>query len=227
MQIPLCASQRAPSLVENRLAGHFFRFPSLWQGAAAIGRIGAATVLGLLLYALAQPSLAAPNGNYNKSGASFQFPAGWSITEDAQDEGGTGIRNVDLEGPDDALITIVFNPMTSAIDIQRLAAGATAKREESARSTASAAPAERVTMGATTTRPIQRRVRGKEIQGLLQTYAVTMDGETASGESRIFSLDVGDAQSVAIMTHARATSAKRMEAAVGLILDTLRYRVKR
>ncbi|MES2611106.1 MAG: hypothetical protein V4679_12740 [Pseudomonadota bacterium] len=228
MHLPLNASQPAPSLVDHRPAGHS-RAPSLWQRAAAVRRTAAvaATVLGLLSAAVALPALAAPNRTYNKSGASFQYPAGWKITEDALDEGGSGIRSVDLEGPDDELVMLVFNPMMSAMNLEKLASSVTSKREDGARKTANAAPAEQVTMGATTTTPITRRVGGKEFNGLLQTFQVTMDGETAAGESRVFSLDFGDAKSVVIITQARAANAKRMEATTGLVLDTLRYRPKR
>lgn len=234
MHLPLTASQ--PSTApRGDLPGVHSRTPSLGQRAAALRRIAtsaaraasAAVALGLLLATLAAPAMAAPNRAYAKNGVSFQYPASWKITEDATEKDGSGMRSVDLEGPDDEIISLIFNPMMSAMDLDKFAATITQGREESARSTANAAPAEQATVGPTTSTPITRRVGGKEIRGLLQNFAVTMDGETSLGEARIFSLDYGDAQSVMIMSHARGASAKRVEAALGLVLDTLRYRVKR
>lgn len=99
----------------------------------------AALGLMMLLAGLAQPALAAPNTTYSKDGVSFEHPAGWKVTEDsvAQDE--TRLRSIDLEGPDEAVVTFMFSPFLKDQNIEAFAANTAKNRAESAKNASAVA----------------------------------------------------------------------------------------
>lgn len=184
-----------------------------------------AAALGLLLAAsLAQPALAAPNVIYNKDGVSFEHPAGWKVTEDsvAQDE--TRLRSIDLEGPDDAVVTLLFSPFLKAQNIEAFAATTAKNRAESAKS--SSAVAQQLQFGPSTTAPITRNVAGQENKGVSQRFVISMLGQKLPHEARFFKADLGGTTAI-IMTQVATEYAKATEAGFALALDTLRYSGKR
>ncbi len=171
---------------------------------------------------------AAPPKTYNKAGVSFQYPANWKITLDEIANESAGIRNVDLEGPGDEIITLSFIPFMSGRDIALTAARAAQQRADLSAKDAAAeqAPEDRVSITPATSTTITRRVRGKEVKGVLQHFSYVGQGGSLPVEAGFYALDFGDA-SVTIMTQTLVEHAKSMESALGLAMGTLRYRAKR
>lgn len=198
-------------------------FIPLWRRSAAMALLLAAAM------ALLGPSAAhaAPPKTYSKAGVSFQYPANWKVALDEVEKDGAGMRSIDLEGPDDAIINLMFIPFLSGQKIDVLAARAAEHREEMVQRETAQDAADKITATPLTSTPISRRVAGKEIKGVLQRFGYTSEGESVQLQARFYTMDFGGASSVNIMTHSMAQEAKALEAALGLAMDTLRYRAKR
>jgi hypothetical protein len=195
---------------------------ALYRAAAAL-----ALLLATALACLAPSAHAAPPKSYNKAGVSFQHPAGWKVTADELETDGSGMRTIDLEGPEDASIHLMLIPFLSGQNIETLAARAAEHRAEMDKGPAALEGPDKITPTGMTSSTITRRVGGKEVKGVLQRFGYTSEGVPVDIESRFFSLDMGDARSVNIMTQSVAEDAKQMDAALGLVMDSLRYRAKR
>lgn len=193
------------------------RAPSL----LAARRNFTAAALGLLLAAgLTAPALATPNATYSKDGVSFEHPAGWKVTDDsvAQDE--TRLRSIDLEGPDDAVVTLMFSPFLQRQNIESFAATTAKNRAESAKS--GSAVAQQLQFGPATTAPITRNVAGQESKGVSQRFVISMQNMKLPHEARFFKADLGTT-TVIVMTQVADEYAKATEPGFVLALKSLRY----
>lgn len=178
-------------------------------------------MMTLLLAGLAQPALAAPNTTYSKDGVSFEHPAGWKVTEDsvAQDE--TRLRSIDLEGPDEAVVTFMFSPFLKDQNIEAFAANTAKNRAESAKN--ASAVAQQLRFGPVTTAPLTRKVAGQENKGVSQRFEISLQGLKLPHEARFFKANLGETTAI-IMTQVADESAKAVEPGFALAIDTLRYR---
>jgi hypothetical protein len=180
-----------------------------------------AAALGLLLAAgLATPALAAPNATYSKDGVSFEHPAGWKVTDDsvAQDE--TRLRSIDLEGPDDAVVTLNISPHLRGQNIETFAATIAKSRTDSEKT--ESAIAQKLRYGPSTTTPITRNVAGQESKGVSQRFVISVLDLKLPHEARFFKADLGTT-TVIVMTQVADEYAKATEPGFVLALKSLRY----
>lgn len=171
-------------------------------------------LLAATLAWLALPAQAAPPKAYSKNGVSFQHPATWKVMADEIEKDGSGMRSIDLEGPGDAIISLVFIPFMSGQNIETLATRAAEHRAQMDKGAAAKEGPDRITPTGFASSAITRRVGGKEVKGVLQRFGYTSEGETVQLEARFFSMDFGDASSATVMTQSLADDAKRLEAAL-------------
>lgn len=164
------------------------------------------------------PAHAAPPVAYSKDGVSFEHPAGWKVVEDvvAQDE--TRLRSIDLEGPNEAVVSFMFSPFLAGQDIEKFAATAARNRESAARDNT----AQQARMGAAKVAPITRQVAGKENKGVSQRFVVSLLGQNLPHEARFFKANLGET-TVIVMTQVSDQDAKATEPGLVMALDTLRY----
>lgn len=155
---------------------------------------------------------------YSKDGVSFEHPVGWKVTEDvvAQDE--TRMRSIDLEGPNEAVVTLMFSPFFSGQDVEKFAAAAARNRADAAR----ANTAQQARMGPVTATPITRQVAGKENKGVSQRFVVSMLGQNLPHEARFFKAAL-DGTTAILMTQVADEDAKAAEPGFAMALSTLRY----
>ncbi|CAN7480300.1 hypothetical protein LJR118_003306 [Acidovorax sp. LjRoot118] len=186
-----------------------------------------ALLLAAALAWLALPAQAAPPKAYSKNGVSFQHPATWKVMTDEIEKDGAGMRSIDLEGPGDAIISLMFIPFLSGQNIETLATRAAEHRAQMDKGAAAKEGPDKITPTGLASSAITRRVGGKEIKGVLQRFGYTSGGETVQLEARFFSMDFGDASSANFMTQSMAEDTRQVDAALGLVMDTLRYRAKR
>lgn len=200
----------------------------LLTARAAARRTFSTAALGLVLLVagLAQPAMAAPNAVYSKDGVSFEHPADWKVTDDAVEPGANGMRSIDLEGPDESVITFMFSPFLAGQNIEKFAATAAKNRADASKGSAGATPAEQVRFGSVTSAPITRRVAGKDNTGVSQRFVVTLQGQNLPHEARFFAANLGGTSAV-IMTQVAVEYAQRTEPGFVMALDTLQYRAKR
>ncbi len=176
-------------------------------------------VLALFLSAALAPARADVPITYSKDGVSFDHPAGWKVTEDvtAQDE--TRMRSIDLEGPNEAIVTLLFSPFFAGQDLHEFAAGTARRRADALQSNATL----KGRVGPMTTAPISRKVAGQNNTGVAQRYVFKMLGQTLPHEARFFKASVGGT-TVIIMTQVSDEDAQAVEPGFVMALETLRVR---
>jgi len=174
--------------------------------------------LALFVLAALPTAHAAPAVTYSKDGVSFDHPAEWKVTEDVVAQDGTRLRSIDIEGPDEAVVTLMFSPLLASQDIEKFAATAARNRENAAR----ANTAQQVRMGASTAAPIARQVAGKDNKGVSQRFVVSLSGQDLPHEARFFKATLGDT-TVIVMTQVADENAKAVEPGFVMALGTLRY----
>ena len=184
-------------------------------------------LLAAALACLALPAQAAPPKAYSKNGISFQYPTTWKVMSDEIEKDGAGMRSIDLEGPGEAIISLMFIPFLSGQNIETLATRAAEHRAQMDKGAAAKDGPDKITPTGLASSAITRRMGGKEIKGVLQRFGYTSGGETVQLEARFFSMDFGDASSATLMTQSMAEDGKQVDAALALVMDTLRYRAKR
>ncbi len=175
-------------------------------------------ILASFAPAALRPAHAAPPATYSKDGVSFDHPAGWKVTEDVVAQDATRMRSIDLEGPNEAVVTLMFSPFFSGQDIEKFAATAARNRADAAK----ANTAQQARMGPVTATPITRQVAGKENQGVSQRFVVSMLGQNLPHEARFFKAAL-DGTTVIIMTQVGDEDAKAAEPGFAIALGTLRY----
>jgi opacity protein-like surface antigen len=183
----------------------------------------AATLACLAAPAAAAPDKPVPHQAYSQAGVGFQHPAGWKVTADTAGQEGGSLRSIDLEGPEEAIINLMFMPTLSGQDIETFAARAAQHRAEMDKAQAAQHAADGMAPTPLTTSRITRRVGGKAVKGVQHRFGYTSGGDTVQLEARFYTLDFGKA-SVIIMTQSFAEDARLMDTALGLAMDTLRYR---
>lgn len=162
--------------------------------------------------AAAQP---APSVVYAKDGVRFEHPPGWKVTEDAVAQDETRLRSIDLEGPNEAVVTLMFSPFLRDQDIAQFAAATAGHRAE-------AAKAQRAKMGPVAATAITRNVAGQERPGVSQRFVVSMLGQRLPHEARFFKASLGETTVIA-MTQVAEEYAKASEPGFAMVLSTLRY----
>ena len=175
-------------------------------------------ILASCVPAALRPAHAAPPATYSKDGVSFDHPAGWKVTEDVVAQDTTRMRSIDLEGPNEAVVTLMFSPFFSGQDIEKFAATAARNRADAAK----ANTAQQARMGPVTATPITRQVAGKENQGVSQRFVVSMLGQNLPHEARFFKAAL-DGTTVIIMTQVGDEDAKAAEPGFAMALGTLRF----
>lgn len=175
-------------------------------------------ILASLVPAALRHAHAAPPATYSKDGVSFDHPAGWKVTEDVVAQDTTRMRSIDLEGPNEAVVTLMFSPFFSGQDIEKFAATAARNRADAAKANTS----QQARMGPVTATPITRQVAGKENQGVSQRFVVSMLGQNLPHEARFFKAAL-DGTTVIIMTQVGDEDAKAAEPGFAMALGTLRF----
>lgn len=103
---------------------------------------------------------------YEKTGISFSQPEGWKVTEDEIIEG--RIRNINVEGPDNAVMIITALPSSVKPDLKNFAENF----KENLSSTVAAGRVSEMKTSETS-----RSINGKDSKGVRQNYSLTLLGQ--------------------------------------------------
>lgn len=200
------------------LTMRFTALPSSTRLPRLFGLFASMAAAALLFTAQPVVAQAAPPITYSKDGVSFDHPPGWKVADDvvAQDE--TRLRSIDIEGPDEAIVTFMFSPFLAGQDIEKFAAAAARNRENAARSNT----AQQLRMGMTTESPIARDVGGKESKGVSQRFVVSLLGQDLPHEARFFKAALAGT-TVIVMTQVASEHASAVEPGFAMTLGSLRY----
>ncbi len=125
---------------------------------------------------------------YKKSGIAFTHFSDWKVTGDAAMAEAENVRTIDLEGPRDAVISIIVMPSASEMTLDAYA-GIIAQERGQALPTGKFMPLN-ITTG--TSHATSAEVGGMQRQGILQKFNITLLGLAVPHESTFFAVEDKD-----------------------------------
>jgi hypothetical protein len=162
---------------------------------------------------------------YEKEGVSFQHYANWKVTEDAELAEGSGVRFINLEGPDEAIIMLTLMPSPVAQTLEDYAT--TMAREFTAAITETAiGPIRPATASPTGSRAVSARIGGADQAGISHTYTVSVLGVKVPHVANFYQL-VGPKTTAFIVTQVATEDAQRTAPSMSIALDSLRIGTSR
>lgn len=157
---------------------------------------------------------------YDKQGVSFQHHSNWKVVEDAELAEGSGVRFINLEGPNDAILMLTVMP--SPVD-QTLEQYATTMASEFAAAIAETAigPIRPATASPNGSSALSARVGGADQTGISHTYTVSVLGVKVPHVANFFQL-VGPKTTTFIVTQVATEDAEKTAPGMAVTLDSLR-----
>jgi len=153
---------------------------------------------------------------YSKDGVQFSYFSNWKIVGDSPYDANPDIRAIDLDGPHEAIVSIIIFPYSAGRSLDEFAASVATRRTNL---TKKALPAGSMETG--TSQTTKGRIGGHEQNGILQRFSVTLMGQEVPHEARFFLVNARQSQTV-VMTQVASEDAMDVNAAFDRVLDSLR-----
>ena len=162
---------------------------------------------------------------YDKQGVSFQHHSNWKVAEDTELVEGSGVRFINLEGPDEAVLMLTVMP--SPVDQTLEDYATTMAREFTAAITETAiGPIRPATASPTGSRAVSARIGGADQAGISHTYTVSVLGVKVPHVANFYQL-VGPKTTAFIVTQVATEDAQRTAPSMSIALDSLRIGTSR
>lgn len=152
-----------------------------------IRSIGNSVLVALLtLSGLACSPTAPTVERYDGREVQFSYLSNWKVTGDSPIDGNPQSRSIDLEGPNDALVTLVMGPSSSEQTLEGYASALSRARAEEFERINSAGSVGSATISEVTSQATTANVGGQQIVGVLQKFSTTVSGQKVPRQVTIF-----------------------------------------
>ncbi len=123
---------------------------------------------------------------YDKKGVSFTHLSDWTVTGDALIEGSDGWRSVELEGPHDAIMSIIIMPAAAEMTLQTYAGEFARERAVEIKQVLTVGPISPATVSSTKSEETIAQVGGASRKGIMHTFSVELLGEKVPHKATFF-----------------------------------------
>lgn len=123
---------------------------------------------------------------YEKSGVSFTHFSNWKVTSDTTSQEGTGFRAIDLEGPNEALVSVVLLPASIDLTLDAFAASVAHERASAVKESLSIGSFSAAKVSAASSQAITGEVGGQNQKGIHQKFSIFLLGQEIPHEARFF-----------------------------------------
>lgn len=123
---------------------------------------------------------------YEKSGVSFSHFSNWKVTSDTSSQEGVGFRLIDLEGPDEALLSVVLLPASTTLTLDAFAASVANERANVVKENLSIGSFTAARISPASSQAISSEVGGQQRNGIQQRFSVHLLGQEVPHEARFF-----------------------------------------
>jgi len=155
---------------------------------------------------------------YDKDGVRFSHFSNWKIDQDKPIEGAPGTRMIHVEGPDSALISILWLPAASDVTVESFAASVAEGRAQAVEKKVGDFKAMQESGGAS--EPATAKIAGREVRGIRQTFDVVLLGNRVPHEASFYMLQTAT-HKVVIMAQVARESLDATRPAWQKVFDTL------
>jgi hypothetical protein len=157
---------------------------------------------------------------YQKDGIHFSYFSNWTIVKDAAVAGKPDVRAIHIEGPNNAVVSLICVPILSEQTLEDFAAAVAENRGAAIEGKLSVGPLKTAAVSKGTSAPTTGRIGGKEQQGILQRFSVNLLGTEVPHEARFYALR-GQRLKIWIMSQVATDKEAGTRGASELILDSL------
>lgn len=123
---------------------------------------------------------------YEKNGVSFTHLSDWKVTGDAVIEASGGWRTIALEGPREAIVSIIVMPASTEMTLEAYAGGMARERAAGIKQALSVGPISPAKVTSTRSEETTAQVGGASRKGIMHTFSVELLGETVPHKSTFF-----------------------------------------
>jgi hypothetical protein len=155
---------------------------------------------------------------YDKDGVRFSHFSDWKIDKDEPIAGAPGTRIIHVEGPDNALVSLLWLPVASAVTVESFAASVAEGRAQAVEKKVGDFKALQESGGAS--EPATAKIAGREVRGVRQTFDVVLLGNHVPHEASFYMLQT-DTHKVMIMAQVSRESLEATRPAWQKVFDTL------
>jgi hypothetical protein len=177
----------------------------------------------LILMLAAVASACSPQGRtvktYEKDGIHFSHFSDWKVTQDTPIEGTPNSRSITIEGPGNALVTIICLPPAAGTTVEQFAAAVADQRAKAIEEMLSIGSLKAGNANTGTSSSVRGKVAGQEREGILQHFNIQLLGLDVPHEARFFGVD-GSQYEALLMAQVSAQDATKTYPAFDLILGS-------
>ncbi len=158
--------------------------------------------------------------HYQKDGLEFSHYSDWTVVKDAPVKGKPDVRAIHIEGPDDAVVSLICAPAGNPQTVAEFAAAVADQRGAAIEEKLSLGPVKAGQVSKGTSAPTTGKVAGQARPGILHQFSIDLLGTQVPHEARFYEVN-GSRYKVMIMTQVAAENAMAARPAAELILSTL------
>ena len=158
---------------------------------------------------------------YQKKQVSFVHFSDWKVTNDAIIEEVTQSRTIDLEGPNDALVSVVLLPSSTDQKLDDFAASIAQDRGSAIKEALSIGSLSAAKVSPSSSQATSADIGGQQLSGIQQRYSIKLLGQDVAHEAAFF-LVRGKQMTAIITTQVATEHAKQTAPAFSATLRSFR-----
>ncbi|HZR27234.1 MAG TPA: hypothetical protein VFA71_00525 [Terriglobales bacterium] len=158
--------------------------------------------------------------HYQKDGMQFSYYSNWTIVKDAAVDGKPDVRAIHIEGPGNAVVSLICVPPSNGQTLEGFAAGVAQRRDAAIESKLSIGSFKAAEVSKGASGAITGTVAGEEQQGILQQFSIDVLGTQVPHEAKFYMVS-RQRYKVMIMSQVSIASAAATHPGSELILRTL------
>jgi hypothetical protein len=157
---------------------------------------------------------------YQKDGVQFSYYSNWKIVKDAPIAAKPDVRSIQIEGPANAVISLICEPPSSQQSLAQFADAVATSRGAAIEAKLSVGGFQTAQVSKGTSTPTTGKVAGRDRAGILQEFNIDMLGQQVPHRVRFYLVE-GTKYKIMIMSQVSNRSAGQTQAGSDLILSTL------
>ena len=163
---------------------------------------------------------------YEKNGVSFTHLSDWKVTGEPVGEASAGVYTIAVEGPHEAIVSIMIVPASTEMTLDEYAGGMAREREDAIKQALSVGGISPAKVTSTQSQDASAQVGGAHSKGIVQTFSIKLLGETVPHKATFFMVSDQDRKAF-IQTQAATEDLTRVTPGFNATLASFRLNTQR
>ena len=157
---------------------------------------------------------------YQKDGVTFSHYSDWKIIKDAPANGNASVRAIQIEGPNDAVVSLICEPPSATQTLDEFASAVASRRGAAIESRLSVGSIKTATVTKGSSESTSGTIAGQTRMGVLQQFSIDMLGTQVPHEARFFLVE-GSQYRIMIMAQVAVSHVSETRQGADMILSSL------